>query len=357
VRKLTLTAAALALLLAALPAGADEHDPPKHIECPPADGRELLTVDGWEATTNGALPLPDPGAVRDATENRLTPFRNGFFAFQAAFGASPSAQAQFTLTWDDPASDYDLWVLEEDDGLWPLGISQDENLSTEQAREQVTAALGACMRVQVWVRNYLGDPNEELTLTIDVTPSGDPGEPVVDTRRFLYLDSDRPGQLSMAHTQADVIPFRAWLSEERPTEGNPNSYTRTLVGFNAHRNPFQAFYDFQDDDEPPIVGDASALVWVSSATMADHEGTLWAQLYVEGTLVGEVEVPGVELTDTPQPLFVSFPDIDEAFSWQVTFQVSAEPVAASSGDTSPPGNAQFTVWYDSVQFPSVLILP
>jgi hypothetical protein len=96
---------------------------------------------------------------------------------------------------------------------------------------------------------------------------------------------------------------------------------------------------------------------VSSATMADHEGTLWAQLYVEGTLVGEVEVPGVELTDTPQPLFVSFPDIDEPFGWQVTFQVSAEPVAASSGDTSPPGNAQFTVWYDSVQFPSVLILP
>jgi hypothetical protein len=163
----------------------------------------------------GRLTVMD--AVRDATGERLTPFRNGYFAFQAAFGAAPRAHVAITLSWDDPTSDYDLWVLEEDG--WELARSEDVNPETGQAQERVNVTLQTCERFQVLVRNYAGDPGEDLTLSMAVDPDGDTGDQVVDSRRFLYLDGDRPGQTSMAHTQADAIPFRAWLSEERPTEG------------------------------------------------------------------------------------------------------------------------------------------
>ena len=162
----------------------------------------------------------------------------------------------------------------------------------------------------------------------------------------------------MVHTQqgAEEVPFRSALTTERPTGAVPNTYVAPPVGFNAYRNPLQAYWGTEFDEPRAIAGDAHALVWVGSETMKEG-GTLFAQLFADGSKVGEVEIAGADIGSGPTPLWLTFPDVDVPDAYDVTLQLSTEPVASSNGTTSDPGNATFTVYYDSVQFPSRLTLP
>jgi hypothetical protein len=372
-RRLVLLVSALAFVLAMAPAGAATASA---VDCGGLGGDERLTLDGYEAVFDApTVTAPELAATADVTGRAITPWREGLWHFTADFAPVSAARVTFTLEWEDP-SDYDL-VVYDDEG-WSLGASQDENLQEGTATEQVTLSLAHCDRFSVSVRSWAGLPAQELTLTIVPEPAGaelrcDEGDtapgcagkeagevpdPVEDGRTFLYLAGDRPGQGSMAWGEPNNLdlPLRSGFSHERPTSGTPNSYNRPAVGFNQYRNQLQAHFTEFDMDRD-VVGTAEALVWVSSRTMADHGGTLFVQLYLDGAKAGEVEVPGSAIDSNPTPIVATFEDVDVRDVWDVTLMLAAEPVASSQGTTSELGDAHYQVHYDSVQFPSRLVLP
>jgi hypothetical protein len=372
-RRLILLVSVLALVLAVAPVGAATSS---EIDCGSLGSDERLTLNGYEAVFDApVVTAPELAATADVTGRAITPWREGVWHFVADLAPASAAQVTFTLEWDDP-SDYDL-VIYDDEG-WSLGASQEENIQDGTTVEQVTLTFRHCEQFSVSARSWAGLPEQELTLTIDPEPAGGqltctdgdtaPGcsgkeageapDRVEDERAFLYLAGDRPGQAAMAWGQPNdlLIPLRSGFSHDRPTGGAPNSYNRPALGFNDYRNLLQAHFT-EFDMERDVLGDAEALVWVSSRTMADHDGTLFVQLYLDGAKVSEVEVPGSAIDSNPTPIRATFPDIDYTDAWDVTLMLAAEPIASSNGTTSEAGNAHYQVHYDAVQFPSRLVLP
>lgn len=373
-RKTLLLVVAMLLLLGVVPAGAATDT--SSVACPDVDGRERLTLDGATTTFEAPLSVPSPAAGTEFTWAN-TGYRRAIWQYQADLTPVDAATVAVDLKWSDGASDYDIYVHDAD-GV-EIASSIEFNAVDQVFSEQVSFDVAHCDVFAISVTNFVGQSLAPLDLAITVTPTssatslacsdgdtapgcvgkaaGEAPDPVADSRTFYYLSGD-PGQGSMVHTQAgaEEVPFRSNLSTTRPTGAKPNSYTAPPVGFNTYRNPFQAYFSTAWEEPRQITGDVTAWVWVSSRTMKDAAGTLTAELFADGGSVGKVEIPGAAIKDGPTPIAVRFPNVDvEAFD--VTLQLGKEPVASSSGTTSSPGNANFTVWYDSVQFPSRLTLP
>jgi hypothetical protein len=356
VRRTLLIALAALLSLSLVPAGAEEAPDPG---CDPAVGRELLTPDGFAVTVESAPGYNDNSAVRDATENRTVPFRNGEIHLQAELGEAERARVAMTMEWEDPTNDFDLIVL--NDRGFAIAQSEDENLGGE-AREELTVALRDCQRITVWVRSYLGAPGQPIDLTIDVEPETDPGEVAADTRTILYAGGD-PGQLSMAHSfdeNTAEVPFRGTLVEDRPTGFLPNSYTRAVVGSITELNPFQPHFS-AGVERRDLSGPASAVVYLSTPLQeAELEGgEVLVRLLIDGAIRAEEAVPMPDLRDVPQAFFIDFGEVERTVRSTVSVDVVAQPAASPNNPdvVGDPADAAYTLWYGSMQFPTRLILP
>lgn len=373
-RKSFLLVLAAALLLGVLPASAATET--SGVACPDADGRERLTLDGAETTFEAPFAAPLLAATAEFT-GAIAGYRRAVWQYQADLSPVSAATVTADLTWADGASDYDIFVTDADG--FEIARSDTFNAVDQVFTEKVSFDIAHCEVFTLAVSNFAGQPLQALDLGITVTPTssattlacvegdtapgcagklaGEAPEPAADPRTIYYLGGD-VGQGSMVHTQAgaEEIPFRSGLTTERPTTAQPNSYTAPPVGFNTYRNPFQAYFTTAFEQPRPIVGDVSALVWVSSRTM-NQGGTLVAELFADGGSVGRVEIPGTAVGESPTPLTLRVEDLDLPEVYDLTFQLAKEPVAASNGTTSSPGNATFTVTYGSVQFPARVTLP
>ncbi len=68
-----------------------------------------------------------------------------------------------------------------------------------------------------------------------------------------------------------------------------------------------------------------------------------------------MEIPGSQVSTFASPLRATFTGIDVVVETELTLTVSAKP-AAGTGGPGNTGNAEWTIYYDSVQFPSRITL-
>lgn len=356
-----------AVATAALTASALAFGPAVATPAPACDdaGREYLTTDGLELDLAApGVTAPELAATADVTGDAITPHRTAHYAFIVDAPQHEQVEIETTLTWDDDdnhPSDYDLYTYSETMGFrYGVGTSNNANIESGDTRiEQVKTTLTDCAVFEVEVRAWAGSPAQTLNLDIDVTPVGEADEsvqPRTDERIELYLAGDRPGNLTPpADTAGADYPFGATFSEDRPTANMPNATTRPVVGSTIAKNPFQPWWAGQLGDFPTISGAPSALLWLSSPTQEQDPGTVYVQLFLNGT-EHTVEIPGSELTQDVQPFIVEFPEVDTQV-FDFSLQVSALPVASPNTASEHLGDANHTVWFDSVQYPSRLFLP
>lgn len=362
-----------AALLPATPSALGETVP---IQCPADDGRERLTTDGFKLEfespywkTYEAVPTQDH--TKPVKEQR-----DAKFLFTADFTPYTSAMVKVSLGWTESA-DHDLFVM----------ASDGEQLGAANARtvfegpEVVEVELAHCQQIEVLARSGPGHPGSMMTLDVQVTPgattlkcaendpapgcagklAGEAPSRVPDERTRLYLGGSRPGQASMAGhyvwttgQQSGEPPLFGTLASARPTGGKPNTYTRTVLGFDdQYQNPFQAHFSIPLEGKH-VLGDVNALVYASSQTMSNG-GALNIDLWADGGLVKRVEIPGSQVPTFASPLRATFTGIDVVVESELTLTVSAKPAAGTTGPGNP-GNAEWTIYYDSVQFPSRVTL-
>ncbi|MFP5310134.1 MAG: hypothetical protein ACLGIR_11230 [Actinomycetes bacterium] len=350
------------LLTAALAASAlAAHEAPEAPACTDTAGREVLGVDGLDLTFDAPMATaPELAATSEVTGPGVSRFRSATFQFVVDAAPSDEATLDLSLEWGGP-SDFDIFVFDDEFGA-ELGRAAEENIPAQDTDENVTVSVADCATITVFVKSWAGNPAETLSLSIDVTP----GETVYAAPRgleqtILYAGGDRPGQVAMLHDFAgDPTLPQGRLVEERPTLGQPNSYTRPVVGFDNPKNPFLPFFTYAAPSfEEPLVldGEVSALVWASSSTMSQDGGAgeLRIHLYADGVDLGPAVIDGSDLGDEPRPFLVSFGEVDGLEVFDLTLQVGADPAASSNGPGNP-ANASHTVWYDSVQFPTRVVV-
>lgn len=373
------------LALAVLPATGEVASA---VACGPDDGRELLTVDGFEATFDAPV-VTYPGLASPVNNNvgPLQELRSAPWPFTVDVAPSAHADLRIHLDWAE-LSDFDIFVY-DDDGV-ELGRAAEDNTANGLTHEEALLTVPHCQRMTVAVRSWSASPAEELVLTISVTPSttllacaeGDPapncagkapGEAPdpspADSRTRLYL-AGGPGQASMAwhYAQSQVgsneatqaLPS-ATLVSDRPTGGVPNGHTRVVGGFRqehatAYRNPLIPHWNHDFEEPTDVIGDVTAVLWVSSRTI-DETGKFYVDLWIDGVPQGSVEVPGAQIRQEPTRIAVTFSDVSHAGAGGVTLQAATEPVATSSGQVNNPREAEVTVHYGSVQFPAFVTLP
>ena len=349
------------------------------------DGRERFPAAGLDLNMPApAAPAPEVVATADGTGKRVTPYRTASFPFFADFAPASAANMEVKLTWANPG-DFDLSLIDAEGNV--LASSLVSNIDDGQVwAESLEVEILHCQAFTILVRNWAGNPTETLHLTAKVTgfsdtqlacAAGDPApncagkaggqapDPApADTRTRLYLGGD-PGQLSMAHAYVattggqDVVPFRGTLTAGRPMSGQPNQYTRPVVGLrDQFRNPFMAHFTTTFAQPRDLNKDVDALLWISSPTMKDG-GTLYVDLYADGSLVNTVAIPGAKVPEAPnQPLAVRIPvgpeQALEAIT-SLTLQIGANPAAGTTGPGNP-NDGVFTVHYGGTQFPSRITL-
>ncbi len=358
------------------------------LDCPQPDSRGQLTTDGLTLDFDApVVTAPELAAPAPANHPFLTAQRSANFSFRANFTPYQSGDLTFRLTWPD-SSDFDIFVFDAEGS--ELGRSAESNIDGGDTRfEEVTIqGILHCDDLAVAVRSWAGRPDQKLTLKVDFKNPGpvftcaadDPhtacagkaaGEPpvrVADTRTRLYLGGDRPGQAAMAgHYPLATAgqgepPLSGRLSTQRPTGGVPNTFTHTAAGnTNQNKNPFQAHFTLPFAEPGTITGDVDALVWVSSETLKNG-GILYVDLFVDGTgpltttRQARVSIPGAQIQSHPTPIRVSFSNVEIPVETDFTLQVATDAVATSAGTVGRPEDAQWTLWYDSVQFPSHVTL-
>jgi hypothetical protein len=371
-QRLLLAAATLLLVLGALPAGAATAT--SNVACPETDGRERLTLAGIDTTIESPAPYPALASPVDTGTPAapVQPFRKAIMEYQADF--SPAAEADLTIgiTWEQFANDYDIFVYNGDGE--EVGRSATENPTAQVAAESILVPeIRHCDRLTVVLTNFAGAPVQPLHYTVKTEsrgtlacadgdtapgcagkPAGAAPDSVGDPRSILYLSGD-PGQTAMAHGFNDGVPTRSALTTTRPTSGKPNSFTRTLLG-NAtfDRNLMMAHFSKTFPAPVNKTGPASALVYVSSPTMAQAGGTLLVQLWTDGGMIKEVKVPGSAIGPGPTEIKADFGVVTLEEASRVTLQIGTLNPVISGG---APGDATFTTWYDSVQFPARVTLP
>jgi hypothetical protein len=354
------------LLTAALAASAlastDAPPLPEAPTCADQAGREVLDVDGFELTYDApAFTAPELAATGELTGDGPSRLRSGTFQFVVDAAPSDAVTLEMTLEWEGP-SDFDLFVNDDAFGF-ELGRSVGENIQEGTTSENLTVTVEDCTPITVLTKAWIGNPAETLTLTIEATPSD---EIVFDAARgleqtLLYAGGDRPGQVAMLHDFAgDPTLPQGRLVEERPLTGQPNSYTRPVVGFDNPKNPFLPFFTIRAPsfDEPIVLdGEVSAVVWVSSSTMKENDGAgkIAVHLFADGLDLGPVTIDGSELGDEPRPFLVSFGEVENLDVFELVLQIGADPAVSSNGP-GEPANASHTVWYDSVQFQTRVVV-
>lgn len=370
--KRILALAALApLVFATVAADDDTTEATPAPACDRDAGRESLGFEGLhvEMSAPGAA-APELAATHDVTGDLVTPYRTHTFPLVLDVAPYAAAQLDVALSWTNP-SDYDvyLYAIDVEDGEdweYVAGSSDTANLEEEGGptfSESFTTEVADCTQLRLVVRNWAGNPAETMALDVDVTPAGDPVAellPREDTRTALYLAGDRPGQLgtiqqgSLGNT---AFPLSTAFSTERPSDNVPNQITRAVAGSDIERNEVQPYWAGQFDETDVLDGQASAVVWLSSATQEHAPGAVEVSLFVNGTETS-VEIPGELIGRDPAPFFVTFPYVfeDEPL-WTLTFQATTLPQASPNAASEHPGDAQHTVLYDSLQFQSAVYLP
>lgn len=362
---------------------------PTGFDCGPDDGRGRLTAEGFHldfqapgttATGHDLISFagqePPPAVMQHSTAH---------FPFRLFTAPSTFATVKVGIDWEG-TGDFDLDVLDDEGEV--LGGSHAFNPVDGNGETVTVADVAHCTDLWILVNNYLASPEEMLTLDIQVTPGdftfaceaddphpacagkaeGEAPATAADPRARLYLGGDRPGQASMAGhyaggTAGQPEPLTATLETGRPTGGQTNSFTHTALGFTDQgHNPFHAHFTAPVAEPFTLQGDVHALVWVSSQTLQDG-GTLHVDLWADsfgqaasGTRLARVDVAGKAIGTAPTPLAVTFQDLDVFVEQELFLQISSEPVATSGGQTGNPADAHWTVYYDSVQFPSQLAL-
>lgn len=379
-------AVAASMVLVVLPAAGEA---PSAVACGPDDGRERLTADGFEATF--AAPVVTYPGLSTPVNNNVGPLqelRSAPFAFTVDAAPSEAARVLVRLDWAE-LGDFDVFVFDDTTGA-EIGRAAEDNTDNGLTHEQTVLNLTHCQQVTVAVRSWSASPLEQLTLTLEVTPGTAPlacaaddpapncagkaeGEAPetspADTRTRLYLGGD-PGQASMAwhyaqtnggNNEATAALPSATMGDERPTTGVPNGHTRVVGGFRqghatAWRNPLIPHWSYDFPERRDVSGDVTAVLWVSSRTI-DETGTFFVDLWIDGSPVGSVEVPGSQIRPEPTRIAVTFSDVNRANARGITLQAATEPAVTSDPQVHNPGEAEVTVHYGSVQFPAFVTLP
>lgn len=350
------------------------------VACASDDGRERLTLGGR------TYEFEAPVAGNPDNSMMLPRFAN--FLLKADLAPAAAAAFDVDLEWEDPSSDFDLYILDSNGAL----IASSSDYNYDDPSEQVSAYLAHCEDIRVVVRNYAATPLPSLTLTVTKTATfgtlacieddpapgcaakaaGQAPEAVPDTRTRLWLGGDRPGQTAMLHGSAATgdLPARSGLVTSRPTSGTPNTYTRAALGdYTLERNVLMPFYTISFAEPRDIVGSVKATFWVSSSTLSQG-GTLYAQIWADGSLASQVAIPGTEVAsdvcqhpfvpcgfkELPTMLHRSFDDLDLRGVERLTFQIGSDNPVGSNGPRNL-ADTTFTVHYDSVQYPAGLTLP
>ena len=362
---------------------------PSGFDCGPDDGRERLTADGFhldfQAPQTTATGHDVVGLVEGPYPQTLMERATAHFPFRVFPAPATSADLRVAIDWEGQG-DFDLDIYDGEGN--ELGASHSFNPQAGNGESAIVEGLAHCTDIQVHVTNYAASPEETVHLDIDVTPgetsfaceeedphpacagklAGEGPDVAPDTRTRLYLGGDRPGQLAMVphypYTTAGAgdPPMQGRLVSERPTGGAPNTFTHTGLGnTNQAKNPFQAHFTLPVEEGTRITGDLKVVVWVSSQTLQDG-GTLNVDLFGDSrdalsqTKVAGIQVPGAQVQTSPAPLAVTFEDLNLLLDYDLTLQVSALGVATTGGETGNPADAEWTVYYDSVQFPSHVTL-
>lgn len=360
---------ALAASLLAAPAAAQQAVP---IDCGPADGSERLTTDGFAATFDAPVAKTYEATAAKEHTGVVGAHRDAVFAFTADFTPYTSATLEVTLDWTD-VGDFDVFVVDADGNELASGTNRFEFEGPESA----IVTLRHCQTFAIVARTGPGHPGSVMALDVTVDPGstllacadGDPApgcagkeageapDPVSDTRTPLYLTSDGPGQVVLAAQYADET-HRGHLEDERPTGGTANTFTRPVTG-NPDFGPYTPFFPtfFAPLTQPTsISGPVQALAWISSTTMGPDD-VLYFDLLIDGGQVQRIEVPGSVLAGSgvPTPILVTFDDFGSVTAGaHVGFQITSP-----RANDEPPdqlGQAEWTLYYDSVQFQSRLTL-
>jgi len=394
-KRSTIVALAASLAVAFLPLGSVSAITPAGFDCGPDDGREQITPDGLIRTFT-APQTPSTG--HDLAELVGAPYpaiaaeaATARFPLRANLAPFTSGDLEVDVDWPG-AGDFDLYVLDDEGN--ELESSVNFNPLDGNGENVTVTGVTHCDDLMVLVRNYAGQSLELLTLRItfkvpgpmfaceeeDPHPAcegkeaGEAPEPRIDTRTRLWFGGGRPGQAAMAAHYVNntagspVLEESGELVKDRPLAGEVNDFTHTGQGFDdQNQNPFQANFTIGVTDVTTIEGDLHANVWVSSQTMQgvgdNPPGTLFVDLYADsfgavlaGTHLGRVSVPGTSIGESPTRISVTFEDLDVTIEQELTVQIAAAPVATSEGAVGNPSDAHYTVYYDSVQFPSGITL-
>ncbi|HVM28271.1 MAG TPA: hypothetical protein VM433_11470 [Mycobacteriales bacterium] len=374
--KIAATCAAAVLVGVAAAAGAGATTAPgSNVLCADDDGRERLTGDASWTFEAPVVTAPELAATRDVTGDSVTTYREAKFPLLVDLAPASTATVDLDLFWKR-SSDYDLYVLDGEGSV--VAGSDEPNVEDGTTTESIPGLrVKHCDALTVVVRNWAGVvPQQELFLNAAVTPgparlscaesdpapgcagkaAGQAPDAVVDARTRLYLGGTA-GQVSMVSGYSGTPPVTgATLTQQRPTTGTPNSYTRPVAGFRDQlRNPFMPWFEGALAAPRPLVGTADALVWVSSPTLRDG-GSLFVDLYADDAVVGSVQVPGEQVGTDPTPLRVAFPGLNIRSASTLTLQLGTTPAVSTNG-AGEPGDAVFTVHYGGVQFPSRITLP
>ena len=364
---------------------------PAGFDCGPDDGREQITTDGLSLDFNAPDVLaPELAATREQTGDGIARQRSAHFFFRANLAPYTSGDLRFTLGWAEANNDFDLYVI--DDEGFTLAASDQSNIDGGTIGEATEVpGVAHCTDFSVEVRNWAGHPDTPLSLDIvfanpgpmfacaedDPHPAcagkaqGEAPARIDDTRTRLYLSGEGPGNLgSAAHfvdstAGAGTTPASNTLTTQRPLGGSTNTYTHVFQGNPDNGpNPLQGNWIAALDEPVEVSGDVHALIWISSQTMASGpDGTLLVDLYTDsfgtglgGIRVARVVVPGTKISTIASPLFVTFEDVSFAAEQELFIQVAADAVVTSAGAVQAEEDLEFTVYYDSVQFPSHITL-
>ena len=370
---------------------------PATFDCGPDDGRERLTTDGYAFDFEAPhLTAPELASPVPANHPAVTAQRSALFFFRADLAPYRSGDLEISLTWPE-TSDYDIFVFDAQGTEIARSAASNIDGGDTRFERALVEGIAHCADLSIAVRSWAGRPDQTLSLRIafgnpgpmfacekdDPHPAcegkeeGEPPARLPDTRTRLYLGGDRPGQLSMqGHYVHDLevngirpVGGEAELSSHlvpvRPTGGRPNHFTKLVAGNpEQHENPFMANYSLQLKQPTRITGDVKALIWVSSQTFGQGGGggPLFVDLWQDGTAalagtrIARVEVPGSKIGAAPTPVRVTFSGVDALVERELVLQVSSEPVAGTSGGSQDPADSEWTIYYDSVQFPAHLTL-
>ena len=373
--------AALALAVLALlgpRAAAQEIVPP--IDCGPGDGREEITTSGFKFEFDGPTTGGNTAASDADTTGTVWANRTARFPFQSNLAPSAGGTLSATLTWALNPHDFDLYIVDDESG-GVIASSENFNQTDPTKEEVMNVEIAHCQDISVLVRNWVAGPAERVNLQVNITPGeqllacaeNDPApgcagkaagaapDFVADRRARLFFGGNRPGTVAAALRYAYATggagdpPMHQTLTNSRPTTGVPNSQTRLVHG-NYDFGPDSPFFPyFKTRLAAPVTvsGPIQVLAWLSSRTMVPTD-KLWFDLHIDGALVKRVEVTNIGAG--PKPVLVT---IDGYEPTEALESITVGITSPRAYDTPPTDSsyAEWTLFYDSVQYQSRVTLP